>query len=306
MGRKTIAMAVAALMGVASPVMGWQEPAVTVAMTAENTFEPKVVEVEAGQVVAWSNPSEVVHTATFDPQKAGNPSNVALPEGAEPFDSGDVEAGGTYRRTFDVPGTYRYVCLPHENLGMVGTVEVSEAGAAEESKASGESSGSTSEGEGSTPEEPKGFAANLASWLGKFHPPSINFPIALILSAVVAELLWTATGRPRFDHAARFCVWVGAIGAVVSVALGWCFAGLAWNDGDWMMTTHRWLGTSAGIGALLVLVLAEWSRRPSGRSIRPWYLAILFLAAVAVGLNGHYGGLMAYGPNHYAWPGSGG
>ena len=299
MGRSTIAMSVAAMIGVASPAMGRQESTITVAMTAENTFEPKVVEIQTGQIVEWTNPSEVIHTATFDPEKAGDPSHVALPEGVEPFGSGDVEAGGTYQRTFDVPGTYRYVCLPHENLGMVGTIEVTEAGA------SAEGSGSSS-AEGLAPEEPKGFASNLATWLGKFHPPSINFPIALILSAVVAELLWSATGRPRFDHAARFCVWLGAIGAVVSVTLGWCFAGLAWSDGDWMMTTHRWLGTSAGVGALIVLVLAEWSRRPSGRSIRPWYLSALILGAVAVGLNGHYGGLMAYGENYYAWPGSGG
>lgn len=302
MPRRPIATAAAVLVAAWTTTATAQEPAATVEMTEENTFEPRDVVIEAGQAVEWTNPSSVVHTVTADPDKADDPDNVSLPEGAEPFDSGDVESGGTYSRTFDVPGTYRYVCLPHEFIGMIGTVEVTDPddGGGEEGS-SGSASGSGPGESGS-----KGFAANLVSWLGKLHPPSVSFPIGLILSALLAEVLWSATGRPLFDHAARFCVWVGAIGAVVSVTLGWCFAGLAWSDGDWMMTTHRWLGTSAGLVSLVVLGLAEASRRPGGRSIRPWYLTLLVVAAVAVGLNGHYGGLMAYGENYYAWPGSGG
>ncbi len=59
-----------------------------------------------------------------------------------------------------------------------------------------------------------GFGSALIQWLGKFHPPSINFPIALLLMAAVAEALLLATGRPLFDHAARFCVWFGSAGMV--------------------------------------------------------------------------------------------
>ncbi len=29
-----------------------------------------------------------------------------------------------FSRTFDEPGTYRYICIPHEGAGMVGTVVV--------------------------------------------------------------------------------------------------------------------------------------------------------------------------------------
>ena len=237
-----IATAVAALTLAATPAFGTQGPEATVRMTEENTFEPKRLAIEAGQAVEWTNPSSVVHTATADAEKASDPSNVALPEGAEPFDSGDVEPGGTYRRTFDVPGTYRYVCLPHEGMGMVGTIEVEASGG-------GDESGSASSSSGSSAEQSDGFAANLVTWLGKFHPSSVSFPIALIIAALVAELLASATGRPLFDHAGRFCVWFGAIGAVVAVTLGWRFAGLVLANGDAVMTTHRWLGTSAGVGA---------------------------------------------------------
>jgi plastocyanin len=32
--------------------------------------------------------------------------------------------GEEFKVTFAVPGTYRYVCLPHESHGMTGTVVV--------------------------------------------------------------------------------------------------------------------------------------------------------------------------------------
>ena len=47
-----------------------------------------------------------------------------VPVGAEPFDSGNIDAGGSYSYTFNVPGTYQYVCLPHELAGMIGVVVV--------------------------------------------------------------------------------------------------------------------------------------------------------------------------------------
>lgn len=61
---------------------------------------------------------------TADPAQAADPSHVALPEGAETFDSGFIEADGSYSRTFDVAGEYRYFCIPHEGAGMVATLTV--------------------------------------------------------------------------------------------------------------------------------------------------------------------------------------
>jgi plastocyanin len=100
------------------------EAAVT--MTDKVIFEPQTVTVKAGQTVAWKNTSRLVHTVTADPAKAATPSHVQLPDGAETFDSGAIRPGETYRRTFTVPGTYRYFCIPHEAAGMVGEIVVEE------------------------------------------------------------------------------------------------------------------------------------------------------------------------------------
>ena len=104
---------------------------VVVEMTATR-FQPAEIEVEVGRTVIWHNTSGVVHTVTADPEMATDPENVELPEGAETFHSGNIASGTEYRREFTVSGTYRYVCLPHEAMGMVGTITVLEANEEEE------------------------------------------------------------------------------------------------------------------------------------------------------------------------------
>jgi plastocyanin len=96
----------------------------TVGMDNQLRFLPDTVRIRAGQAVRWENGSDIVHTVTADPERAAQPSNVALPGGARPFHSGDLVPGSTYTRVFTVPGSYRYVCLPHEMAGMVGVVVV--------------------------------------------------------------------------------------------------------------------------------------------------------------------------------------
>lgn len=88
-------------------------------------FEPAVIEIRAGQTVAWQNSSSrEVHTVTADPRQATNAQDVVLPKGAQPFDSGFLNPGQTYKHTFRKPGTYRYVCTLHEVQRMIGQVVV--------------------------------------------------------------------------------------------------------------------------------------------------------------------------------------
>lgn len=99
-------------------------PAAVVKVIKAFRFTPDTVTISVGQTVEWDNTGLVHHTVTADPSKAADPQHVQLPAGAEPFDSGNLSPGQTFRHTFTVPGTYRYVCLPHEKMGMVGEVIV--------------------------------------------------------------------------------------------------------------------------------------------------------------------------------------
>lgn len=148
------------------------------------------------------------------------------------------------------------------------------------------------------PYPPEGVPRPLA-WLGKFHPPATHFPVALLVSAALAELLLLRAPGQLPYHAVRFCVWVGGVGAVLTALLGWFFAGLRLVDDEWVMTAHRWFGTGTALWAVLMLCLCERAYRdePSRRIFR----LALFGGAALVGATGFLGGSLVYGLDHFAW-----
>lgn len=102
------------------------EPDYTVVIGFHPSFEPGSLNIPRGAMVAWHNMGDRVHTITADPSKSLRPERVLLPSGVTPFDSGDLYAGERWVYTFDTPGTYVYFCRYDEDLGMMGTVTVSE------------------------------------------------------------------------------------------------------------------------------------------------------------------------------------
>ncbi|RIK66948.1 MAG: hypothetical protein DCC65_08370 [Planctomycetota bacterium] len=128
----------------------------------------------------------------------------------------------------------------------------------------------------------------------------VNFPVAMILGATLAEALLLATKRSFFVNAGRFCLWVGCVGAVVAAVLGWFFGGFHLVDDSWVLTSHRWLGTTTAAWSVLLLVVGEQTFR-RGESARGRYRALLIIGASLVGISGLFGGLLVYGVNHYAF-----
>jgi plastocyanin len=100
------------------------KPSATVQMTGALLFQPETVAVRQGDSVLWHNDSPIQHTVTDDPRHAIPGVVFALPAGAEPFDSREVDPGRDFEQRFDVPGTYRYACVHHGVGGMVGVVQV--------------------------------------------------------------------------------------------------------------------------------------------------------------------------------------
>ena len=107
-----------------SSLLWASEPSATVTMGNQLTFDPASITIKAGETVEFVNDSPLVHTVTADPAKARNTDNVSLPEGAETFDSGNLASGESFSHTFAEPGTYKYFCIPHEAVGMTGTIIV--------------------------------------------------------------------------------------------------------------------------------------------------------------------------------------
>ncbi|MGH2617368.1 MAG: cupredoxin domain-containing protein, partial [Thermomicrobiales bacterium] len=93
-------------------------------MTEGNRFEPGGLTIPLGGTVVWQNVGVTRHTATCDPTLAGDQTDVALPAGAVPWDSGGLHTGQTWQHTFVAPGSYLYFCRYHEEAGMLGTITV--------------------------------------------------------------------------------------------------------------------------------------------------------------------------------------
>src|SRR5262249_31532003 len=100
----------------------------------------------------------------------------------------------------------------------------------------------------------------------------------------------------------RYCIWFGAIAAVVAGVLGWCLAGFRLTDPSWVLTTHRWLGTSTVAWALLALALSEVSRPPDRRRTRLCFQVVLLVVVALVSVTGFFGGAVVFGIDHYTWP----
>jgi plastocyanin len=88
----------------ASPVSSADTQAVDI---VDFSFSPGSLEIPAGTTVTWTNGDVAPHTVT------------AI-EGA--FDSGRLDAGGTFSFIFDEPGTFTYMCEFHP--AMQGTITV--------------------------------------------------------------------------------------------------------------------------------------------------------------------------------------
>lgn len=127
--------ATATTISLAGCIGGDDEGEYDVGMTA-NAFAPEEITVSAGESVVWRNTSARTHTVTA--------YEDAIPEAADYWATGGYddettardawweERGGAlensdeFSRTFEEPGRYDYVCIPHEEGGMIGSVVVEE------------------------------------------------------------------------------------------------------------------------------------------------------------------------------------
>ena len=125
-GGAILALLVFAACGLGGPAYGPPpaDAAAVITMTNFLNFAPDAMTIRAGETIEWRNRSLFTHTVTADPALAADPADVELPPDGGSFNSGPVVAGQTYRHRFNVPGTYRYVCRPHEGYGMMGTIVV--------------------------------------------------------------------------------------------------------------------------------------------------------------------------------------
>jgi plastocyanin len=72
-------------------------------------FKPDKITIEPGTTVEWINTGKIAHTVTDD--------NAS-------WDSGSLKPGEKFSRRFDQKGTFKYICIPHQEAQMTGTIIV--------------------------------------------------------------------------------------------------------------------------------------------------------------------------------------
>lgn len=139
---RTAGGATALVAGAAGVATGQEATRHTVEMTDDLVFDPAEITVAPGDTVVWENVGAIGHSVTA--------YEDGLPGGATYFASGgfetertarsayragdpasgDVPQGETYEHTFETEGLHEYFCIPHETVGMLGSVSVVPGGAA--------------------------------------------------------------------------------------------------------------------------------------------------------------------------------
>ena len=130
--------------------------------------------------------------------------------------------------------------------------------------------------------------------IGRLHPLLIHFPIALVISAAIADAAAAITGNDRWRVIAVGNVRAGAAFALLAAIAGWRLALDPGMEMSSVLEWHRWLGTvGAGVALFAALATGGASRGSSGSA---WIFRIaLFGAGILVGAAGHLGGVLVWG-----------
>ena len=131
----------------------------------------------------------------------------------------------------------------------------------------------------------------MAMRLHELHPSLVHFPIALLPTSVVGDLLGRVTGDQRFHHLGRLTIPLAAAGAALAGIAGFIAQEEVVAEGEAhpALATHRTLN----VGLLGTLGAMAWHRT---RRERPgWgYLAAGIASISAMSYSAYLGGHMVY------------
>jgi plastocyanin len=82
---------------------------VVIITASGSQFSPETVTIAPGTTVRWVN---------------GGGDHTVTPDGHTEWTSANLPSGTTFEHTFESVGEFDYFCIPHQSLGMTGTVTV--------------------------------------------------------------------------------------------------------------------------------------------------------------------------------------
>jgi uncharacterized membrane protein len=136
--------------------------------------------------------------------------------------------------------------------------------------------------------------AEWAQFIGRFHPLTVHFPIALILLVPILELAGLNNRLSYLRSSAGFVLGLATLGATVAAILGWCLGRTGGYSGPFV-TQHMWGGISLAAVCWLCWILRS---RSSERGSGPIYAVALAAGIGLVAWTGYRGGQLSLGEDH--------
>lgn len=146
-----------------------------------------------------------------------------------------------------------------------------------------------------------GESSSLLTFIGKFHPLVIHFPIALVLTALLFTGLSMFFKVEIFDTFSIYLIYFAALSAVAAATLG-LIAGSDASYPSFLVSSFEWhriLGISTTIVTFITAYFGyrQLSQNKTGGIVI--YRLFLLLNAVLVGITGHLGATLVYGIDYF-------
>ncbi|WP_299547369.1 c-type cytochrome domain-containing protein [Seonamhaeicola sp.] len=137
--------------------------------------------------------------------------------------------------------------------------------------------------------------SDFVIFLGRFHPLVVHLPIGFIILAAIMEGLSYFKKRQfdGLDKAIAITIFSGAIGAVLSVAIGFMLSKQGGYN-DQTLFWHQWLGIVVG-----VLSFVGWTVKTE--RLKLGFLSskvILIVLIILISITGHLGGNLTHGSDY--------
>jgi len=136
----------------------------------------------------------------------------------------------------------------------------------------------------------EGTTTDWFSWIGSFHLITLHFPIALIVMAAIAELLFSITKKSLYESAAYFMVIMAAIITLPNAILGFLYSLPENYPGEMgrLLTLHK----VSGVLTALLAIFTAYVRVKDGRTT--FYLWLLALLFALVTITAYFGGAVTF------------
>lgn len=107
---------------------------------------------------------------------------------------------------------------------------------------------------------------DLSQFVGRFHPLTVHFPIALVLLAALIELAGLFRWGKSIHASAGFVLALATVSALAAASLGWILGRSGGYEGT-LVTRHMWGGISLAAALVVCCAVRAWNTKFYGAAL---------------------------------------